>query len=194
MQNDKKCLPILDGWRALSILLVLAGHWLPLGPAEWQLNASVAASGVVLFFCLSGFLMTEFLSADPRVGVFLVKRLFRIISLAWLAIAILVFFQSSQQLYSNVKLPAFCKLGFECLNGRRGESLEFVRRDAVLFLHGNSGFARRQKGHLTYSSVHAVNHIVAYLRKPTNQHRHVASRRRDIYQRMRRAGRGHPEH
>lgn len=92
MHNDKNYLPILDGWRALSILLVLAGHWLPLGPAEWQLNASVSASGMALFFCLSGFLITQFLSADPRVGVFLVKRIFRIIPLAWLSITILVFF------------------------------------------------------------------------------------------------------
>lgn len=45
-------IPILDGWRALSILLVLAGQWLPLGRAEWRMNESVAASGMALFFCL----------------------------------------------------------------------------------------------------------------------------------------------
>ena len=83
-------IPILDGWRALSILLVLAGHWLPLGPANWQANASVAASGMALFFCLSGFLITQFLSADPRIGVFLIKRIFRIVPLAWAAMTILV--------------------------------------------------------------------------------------------------------
>ncbi len=37
-------IPILDGWRALSILLVLAGHLLPLGPHRWGLNGAVAAS------------------------------------------------------------------------------------------------------------------------------------------------------
>ena len=83
-------IPILDGWRALSILFVLAGHWLPLGPTSWQANASVAASGMALFFCLSGFLITQFLSADPRVGVFLIKRIFRIVPLAWAAMTILV--------------------------------------------------------------------------------------------------------
>lgn len=29
---------VLDGWRAISILLVLAAHFLPLGPKPWQLN------------------------------------------------------------------------------------------------------------------------------------------------------------
>lgn len=83
-------IPILDGWRALSILLVLAGHWLPLGLASWQINASVAASGMALFFCLSGFLITQFLHVDPRVGVFLIKRIFRVVPLAWAAMTILV--------------------------------------------------------------------------------------------------------
>jgi peptidoglycan/LPS O-acetylase OafA/YrhL len=31
-------LPILDGWRALSILLVMAGHLLPLGPQSWGMT------------------------------------------------------------------------------------------------------------------------------------------------------------
>ena len=110
MRNDKKYLPILDGWRALSILLVLAGHWLPLGPAEWQLNASVAASGMALFFCLSGFLITQFLSDDPRVSVFLVKRLFRIIPLAWLAIAILVFFNQPSSFIATANFLFFANL------------------------------------------------------------------------------------
>ena len=83
-------IPILDGWRALSILFVLAGHWLPIGPGSWQANESIAASGMALFFCLSGFLITQFLYIDPRVDVFLIKRIFRIIPLAWAAIAVLV--------------------------------------------------------------------------------------------------------
>ena len=87
-------IPILDGWRALSILLVLAGHWLPIGRPEWRMNESVAASGMALFFCLSGFLITQFLLADQRIGVFLIKRYFRIIPLAWLATIILIVAQS----------------------------------------------------------------------------------------------------
>ena len=98
MSHHKNYIPILDGWRALSILLVIAGHWLPLGPAHWQLNASVASSGMALFFCLSGFLITQFLSQDPRVGRFLIKRAFRIVPLAWLAITILLFVNDASSL------------------------------------------------------------------------------------------------
>jgi peptidoglycan/LPS O-acetylase OafA/YrhL len=74
---------ILDGWRAASILSVLAGHWIPLGPKAWQLNAAVATSGMALFFCLSGFLITQLLLRDQRVGAFMVRRLLRIVPLAW---------------------------------------------------------------------------------------------------------------
>ena len=51
----------LDGWRGLSILFVLAGHLLPLGPKSWQMNSSVAAAGMAVFFILSGFLITNIL-------------------------------------------------------------------------------------------------------------------------------------
>lgn len=74
---------ILDGWRAVSILSVLAGHWFPLGPGSWQLNAAFATSGMALFFCLSGFLITQLLLRDQRVGAFLIRRLARIVPLAW---------------------------------------------------------------------------------------------------------------
>jgi peptidoglycan/LPS O-acetylase OafA/YrhL len=80
---------MLDGWRTLSILSVLAGHWLPLGAAAWQLNGAVAASGMALFFALSGFLITQLLLRDDRVAPFLVRRLFRIVPLAWLAMLVL---------------------------------------------------------------------------------------------------------
>ncbi len=76
---------ILDGWRALSILAVLAGHLLPLGPKSWELNGAVAASGMAIFFTLSGFLISRLLIADPRVPQFLIRRLFRIVPLAWAA-------------------------------------------------------------------------------------------------------------
>lgn len=82
--NDER-ISILDGWRALSILAVLAGHLLPLGPKSWELNGAVAASGMAIFFTLSGFLITRLLIADPRVPQFLIRRLFRIVPLAWIA-------------------------------------------------------------------------------------------------------------
>lgn len=86
--NDER-IAILDGWRALSILAVLAGHLLPLGPKSWELNAAFAAAGMAIFFTLSGFLITRLLLVDTRVPQFLIRRLFRILPLAWTAMVIL---------------------------------------------------------------------------------------------------------
>jgi peptidoglycan/LPS O-acetylase OafA/YrhL len=80
----------LDGWRAVSILCVIAGHWLPLGPHVWDLNTATAATGMALFFSLSGFLIARVLMTRERVPVFLIRRLFRIMPLAWAAMLILV--------------------------------------------------------------------------------------------------------
>jgi peptidoglycan/LPS O-acetylase OafA/YrhL len=80
----------LDGWRAISILCVIAGHWLPLGPHVWDLNTATAATGMALFFSLSGFLIARVLMTRERVPVFLIRRLFRIMPLAWAAMLILV--------------------------------------------------------------------------------------------------------
>jgi peptidoglycan/LPS O-acetylase OafA/YrhL len=80
----------LDGWRAMSILCVIAGHWLPLGPHAWGLNTATAATGMALFFSLSGFLIARVLMTREQVPVFLIRRLFRIMPLAWAATLILV--------------------------------------------------------------------------------------------------------
>ena len=69
---------ILDGWRASSILLVLAGHLLPIGPARFRLNEASGATGMVIFFILSGFLITRFLSENTDLRVFVIRRFFRI--------------------------------------------------------------------------------------------------------------------
>lgn len=81
-------LPALDGWRGLSILLVLAAHLLPLGPKAWKLNYSAGILGMALFFTLSGFLITSVLLRDPHVLRFLIHRCCRIVPLAWLYFAI----------------------------------------------------------------------------------------------------------
>ena len=75
----------LDGWRGISIALVLAGHLLPLGPKSWNLNVAVAGSGMAIFFTLSGCLITSVLLRDDNVRNFLIRRLMRIVPLAWLA-------------------------------------------------------------------------------------------------------------
>jgi peptidoglycan/LPS O-acetylase OafA/YrhL len=82
--NEGEHLAVLDGWRGISILLVLAGHLLPLGPKGLRLNETAGPIGMALFFCLSGFLITRFLLARPDIPEFLIRRLFRIIPIAWL--------------------------------------------------------------------------------------------------------------
>lgn len=78
-----KHIAVLDGWRGLSILMVLAAHLLPLGPKAWQLNATAGPLGMALFFTLSGFLITHFLLKQANLADFLARRFFRIVPLAW---------------------------------------------------------------------------------------------------------------
>lgn len=94
----------LDGWRAISILLVLLGHLFPIGPKAWQLNGAVAASGMAIFFILSGFLITSILLRDQNIVHFLTRRFLRIVPLAWLFIAITLVASSAA---SNTYLPHF---------------------------------------------------------------------------------------
>lgn len=79
---------VLDGWRGISILAVLACHLLPLGPKRWHLNASAGLFGMAVFFCLSGFLITSFLLKHGDVKDFLIRRLCRIVPLSWLALPV----------------------------------------------------------------------------------------------------------
>lgn len=78
----------LDGWRGLSILFVLAAHMLPLGPKSWQLNFTAGVIGMSIFFTLSGFLITSFFIKNSSIVDFFIRRLFRILPLAWLYIVL----------------------------------------------------------------------------------------------------------
>lgn len=78
----------LDGWRGIAIIFVLAGHLLPLGPKLWQMNATTATIGMVIFFNLSGFLITNILLQDQNIKSFLIRRFMRIVPLAWLVLFI----------------------------------------------------------------------------------------------------------
>jgi peptidoglycan/LPS O-acetylase OafA/YrhL len=88
-------LNVLDGWRGISILLVLACHLLPLGPKFLQLNSAAGVMGMAIFFTLSGFLITSFLLNNDSVIDFLIRRFFRIVPLAWLYMAIALPIMSS---------------------------------------------------------------------------------------------------
>jgi peptidoglycan/LPS O-acetylase OafA/YrhL len=90
VSEHRRRIPILDGWRAVSILLVLAAQLLPLGPHFLQLNWVAGAAGMALFFTLSGFLIVQFLAGGMPLGLFVMKRLARIIPLAWSAMAVLM--------------------------------------------------------------------------------------------------------
>lgn len=81
-------LRMLDGWRMVSILSVMAAHMLPLSPARWQINYMIAADGMAIFFTLSGFLIVSILLRDTDIPAFLVRRLARILPLAWLALGL----------------------------------------------------------------------------------------------------------
>jgi peptidoglycan/LPS O-acetylase OafA/YrhL len=102
--------PALDGWRAVSILCVLAGHLFPLGPKAYAVNECIAMLGMAIFFTLSGFLITTTLLYRPRVSEFLIRRLCRIVPLAWLftVIALTVaqspvsFYFAQLLFYSNI--------------------------------------------------------------------------------------------
>ena len=81
--NSADRLPVLDGLRAVSILLVLAAHMLPLGPKVLGLNYTFGVLGMSLFFALSGFLITSTLIHNSDICEFLVKRFARIVPLAY---------------------------------------------------------------------------------------------------------------
>ena len=87
--------PALDGWRGLSILCVLAGHMLPLGPKALQFNAMIAAAGMSLFFILSGFLIASMLLRNSNVISFLIRRVFRIVPLAWGYLLVVLMFNGA---------------------------------------------------------------------------------------------------
>lgn len=78
-------LVVLDGWRAISILSVLAAHLVPIDRVVGGGNDAAGAFGMAIFFCLSGFLITRFLLDRPDWRPFLIRRALRILPLAWLA-------------------------------------------------------------------------------------------------------------
>ena len=88
MSDASERLQVLDGWRGMSILLVLAAHLLPLGPKAWALNETAGPMGMALFFTLSGFLITRFLLKHASIPDFLIRRTFRIVPLAWLSMIV----------------------------------------------------------------------------------------------------------
>jgi peptidoglycan/LPS O-acetylase OafA/YrhL len=92
-------IPVLDGWRGISILSVLACHMLPLGPKWMQLNACAGPVGMSLFFCLSGFLITSTLLDRMDILAFFIRRACRILPLAYLFSCLVLVWLGSGPMY-----------------------------------------------------------------------------------------------
>jgi peptidoglycan/LPS O-acetylase OafA/YrhL len=92
IESDRKRYPQLDGVRAFAIIAVFIGHFL--GDRFIAELVGWGDTGVILFFCLSGFLITEILlridpSPDTRVGgikAFYARRVLRIFPIYYLVI------------------------------------------------------------------------------------------------------------
>ncbi len=113
-------IPILDGYRAASIIFVLCGHLLPIGPKAWRLNEAVAALGMTMFFSLSGFLIASQLLKDQHIGRFLVRRAARILPLAfaYCAVAFLILScNPAAMLFSSLFLINYLHSWLGGLNG-----------------------------------------------------------------------------
>ena len=93
-------IPSLDGMRAISISLVVAGHW-----AELRYHSDVAGAfanlGVRIFFIISGYLITTLLLRERAktltIGIreFYVRRAYRILpaALVFMAVAFVIFWR-----------------------------------------------------------------------------------------------------
>jgi peptidoglycan/LPS O-acetylase OafA/YrhL len=91
-------LPSLDGWRALAISIVVGGHFayaqgFPVSRSRWE-SVVQSGLGVLVFFVISGFLITHLLlrEADQHGNVslraFYVRRSLRILPVYFLYLAV----------------------------------------------------------------------------------------------------------
>jgi peptidoglycan/LPS O-acetylase OafA/YrhL len=96
---QKKHLPSLDGLRCFSILYVIIGHvneYNPAGNNEYLTYFLGGVFGVQFFFVISGFLITTLLLTEKiRTGTislrhFYLRRLLRILPVAWLFLIVLI--------------------------------------------------------------------------------------------------------
>ncbi len=85
-------IPSLDGWRGIAIALVLFDHLQDsLLGHHFSLSTETGYHGVVLFFVLSGFLITSKLLEGPiDFKRFYMRRFFRLMPAAWAYLAFLV--------------------------------------------------------------------------------------------------------
>ena len=87
MLRSMKRIPSLDGLRAISISMVVVGHWTSLR-YHWEVGGAFANLGVRIFFIISGYLITTLLlqeraqSSTIRLRQFYLRRAYRILPAA----------------------------------------------------------------------------------------------------------------
>ena len=95
--GDGRYMPALDGWRAVAIVLVMMFHAIynVIGPVEgdhmgggMELVSHLGALGVLIFFAISGYIITTRLYVESPDGAislrtFYAKRCFRILPAMW---------------------------------------------------------------------------------------------------------------
>lgn len=91
--GEHRRLPVLDGVRALSIIAVLATHFMPAWLFGQSWSVTIGVFGMALFFILSGFLITEQLLRHGPPLEFAKRRLLRVVPAAWLCALIVALFQ-----------------------------------------------------------------------------------------------------
>lgn len=95
-------LPSLDGLRAISIAIVIAGHLLVGGVFSWYVSG---ATGVQIFFAISGFLITTLLlkeqAATHTISLkrFYIRRVLRIFPVAYLFLLVMMVINQVFQLH-----------------------------------------------------------------------------------------------
>lgn len=120
-----KRIPSLDGWRGLAIALVLFDHLQDsLLASGGHLSDSMATGyhGVVLFFVLSGFLITSKLLEGPiSFKRFYLRRFFRLMPAAWtfLAFLVIIGLMTGKQFTSRAEIMA-CVLFYRNFLGKMG--------------------------------------------------------------------------
>jgi peptidoglycan/LPS O-acetylase OafA/YrhL len=107
-------IPSLDGLRAISILGVIASHYaaFPVASRVGWFFHSVPGRGVLVFFVISGFLITTLMLGEEakrqRVNLraFYVRRAFRILPAAYVYLIVVAFFFRSSVTKANLLMAA----------------------------------------------------------------------------------------
>jgi len=112
-----KRIPSLDGLRAVSILLVVFGHWA--GTHNVPIAMSYAFLGVRIFFVISGYLITTLLLSERTqtgtisLGEFYTRRAYRILPAATVYLAIVLITCRHQYTWYHALMAVFYLADFD---------------------------------------------------------------------------------